>query len=107
VDSDPPQFYLEEMHPRQSDPDPRQGAGDKGNSGPQAFVLSYLQEHGSAPLPAIMSAAACWKSATLRKAVYDLAASGKVIRTNPAEHGKGVPAVYSLSSRIADNGQIG
>jgi hypothetical protein len=62
----------------------------------QAYVVNYLKEHGTSPLPDIMGAADSCSPNAARNAVYTLVEMGKVYRTNPDERGRGAVAIYSL-----------
>lgn len=83
---DPPQFYLSttEINPKQS--------ANKG----QRWVLRYLTEHGNSAMDDIVSDPDTCQPATARTAVYSLADSGHVKRTNSGT-GRGVKAEYELT----------
>ena len=85
---DDSQFYLELAE---------NGPKGKKISKSQAYVIRYLTEHGPSPMPRIMGAADTCSGPTARNAVYSLAASGAVYRTNPEETNVGVEAVYALT----------
>jgi predicted ATP-dependent serine protease len=63
----------------------------------QKYVLRYLEEHGSTPLPEIMGAADACSPNAAKQAVYSLVDKEMVYRTNPEERGRGVEAVYALT----------
>lgn len=62
----------------------------------ESYVLRYLEEHGASEKPAIMGAADTCSPKSAQLAVYSLTSKGKICRTNPAERGRGVSAVYDL-----------
>lgn len=62
----------------------------------ESYVLRYLEEHGASGTPAIMGAADTCSPKSAQLAVYSLASKGKIYRTNPAESGRGVSAIYDL-----------
>jgi hypothetical protein len=83
---DPPQFYLSttEVNPKQHI-----------NKG-QKYVLRYLKERGNSMIDDIIDSPDTCQPATARTAVYNLADSGHVRRTNSGT-GRGVKAEYDLT----------
>lgn len=65
----------------------------------ESYVLRFLEEHGASPIPAITGAADTCSPKSAQLAIYSLAGKGKIYRTNPAENGRGVSAVYDIVAK--------
>jgi hypothetical protein len=72
-------------------------SGSKRESSPEEqFILDYLGEHGASSLPDLQAAGELHTPSGIKLAVYSLAKSGKVYRTNPGKSGRGVKAIYDM-----------
>jgi RecA-family ATPase len=83
------QFYLTEVEYKED---------TKRLSRSEKFVMGFLKENPASPIPEIMGAADICSAEAARRAVYKLAESGLVYRTNPKDRGRGVAAIYDLTN---------
>ena len=70
---------------------------ERGRTRSQQYVLRYLEEHGQSSLPEIMSHADVCSGNAARQAIYALAETGLIYRTNPGVNQRGVKAIYALT----------
>jgi hypothetical protein len=81
------QFWLSPAEPRES---------VKSYNKSQEYVLRILKERGALKLSEVEGCADTCSSAAARAAVFSLAKSGEIYRTNPGEYGRGIEAIYAI-----------